>query len=152
MSSVAAARSKQWCISVVAANNLWGCVADYLSISTQPKYLLPYINACGSHPTLQHIHLGVFARYWCDILCDSSVETSSPLVDTQIRCSISPPQESPRRTILIHGDRNALFAMVASHLLRSISGPSHSSALGLINSVNVTVVAHKQALHYTSSR
>ena len=55
-------------------------------------------------------------QYRCDILCDSSVETSSPLIDTQIRRSIFVAAGEPAENDLIHGDRNALFATVASRL------------------------------------
>eukprot|EP00978_Attheya_sp_CCMP212_P048794 scaffold575599_cov83-Attheya_sp.AAC.1 len=77
----------------------------------------------------------------CDTLCGSSVETSSPLINTQIRRSIFASTGEPTmESNLIHGDRNALFAMVARRL-EAFQVLRTPVLLGLINSVNITVVA-----------
>eukprot|EP00978_Attheya_sp_CCMP212_P027685 scaffold93307_cov34-Attheya_sp.AAC.4 len=88
----------------------------------------------------------VLAQYWCDTLCGSSVETSSsPLIDTHIRCPVFASAGVPMESDLFHGDCNASFAMVASHL--EVFRVLHTPVLmGLINSSIITVTG-ATALH-----
>eukprot|EP00978_Attheya_sp_CCMP212_P021247 scaffold61851_cov45-Attheya_sp.AAC.1 len=67
------------------------------------------------------------------------METSSPLIDTQIRRSLFDSVGEPAESDLIHGDRNASFATVASRLeaFRVLCTPV---LLGLINLIYITVV------------